>query len=94
MPDQHTFEYASVRNTGGRAPSKLLLDVLLPTSEAWSAVQGKARETLPCIVWYHGGGLIQGSRVGNIMPHMRRAVDELGVCIVAVSTLSVFVRLA
>ena len=37
---------------------------------------------VPVLIWYHGGGLVQGNRKA-VAAHHKRAVDELGVAIVS-----------
>ncbi|KZO97090.1 alpha/beta-hydrolase [Calocera viscosa TUFC12733] len=49
-------------------------DVYLPSSPAALPA--------PILVWFHGGGLLQGSRVGAA-PHLKRAVDKYGLAVVS-----------
>ncbi|PWY97621.1 alpha/beta-hydrolase [Testicularia cyperi] len=63
----YTFQY-STREV------PILLDVHLPDASS----QGR----LPIFVWWHGGGLIQGSRQ-SIAPHLRRAVDKYGIAVIS-----------
>lgn len=62
-----TFEYA-------RRPAAVHLDVCLPDSGGSKA--------LPVFLWFHGGGLIQGSRQ-SMPPHLKRAADKYGIAVVS-----------
>jgi len=50
------------------------LDIYLPADESLVS--------LPILVWFHGGGLLQGSK-GRVAPHMLRAVDKYGLVLVS-----------
>ncbi|KAN0066144.1 hypothetical protein ACQY0O_000238 [Thecaphora frezii] len=51
-------------------------DLLLPDAP------GQAAKPLPLLVWFHGGGLIQGSR-NNVPPHIRRAVEKYDIAVIS-----------
>jgi acetyl esterase/lipase len=62
----------------------LPLDIHVPTASASQRFHG--RKETPVVLWFHGGGCVQGTRTG-MAQHMRDAVDKLGVVVVAVSAL-------
>ncbi|EPQ31921.1 uncharacterized protein PFL1_00120 [Pseudozyma flocculosa PF-1] len=68
-----TFTYAS--RYDGELDVKLDLHVPDSASASSSA-------PLPVVVWFHGGGLIQGSR-NKMPPHIQRAVDRYGIAVVS-----------
>ncbi|CAO1628861.1 unnamed protein product [Parajaminaea phylloscopi] len=68
MPRTHTFTFVT------HGSLAVEVDVLLP-EHATSA-------PMPLLIWYHGGGLVQGNRKA-IAPHHLRAVDELGIVLVS-----------
>lgn len=53
---------------------EISLDIYLP-SERTSNPPG-------CLLWFHGGGLIQGHR-NAIAPHMRRAASKYNICVIS-----------
>lgn len=61
-----TFEYSN-------RSVPVYLDLCLPDTEG--------TEPLPVFLWFHGGGLIQGSRQ-SMPPHLKRAVDKYGIAVV------------
>lgn len=77
MPEVHTFTYSP--QAGPRSPA-IDLDVHLPTTNLSNLTADKKLKT---VIWYHGGGLLQGSRK-NMGPHMQRAAEKEGVALVAV----------
>ncbi|SNX85483.1 uncharacterized protein MEPE_04192 [Melanopsichium pennsylvanicum] len=62
-----TFEFA-------KRQVPILLDLCLPDSPSSSP--------LPIFIWWHGGGLIQGSRQA-MAPHLKRAVDKYNIAVVS-----------
>ncbi|CAO1637895.1 unnamed protein product [Sympodiomycopsis kandeliae] len=68
MPNSHTFTFVK------RGDLEVKVDVLTPTQPK--------QNPAPLLVWYHGGGLLQGNR-SSIAPHHLRAVDDLGVILVS-----------
>ncbi|GAA5937619.1 alpha/beta hydrolase [Sporobolomyces koalae] len=71
--EKHTLTYRTVRGLD------IQLDYILPERDADSG----ARKP-PIVVWFHGGGLIQGSRIGVYSyPHLSRAPSKFNLCLVA-----------
>lgn len=62
-----TFEFA-------KREVPISLDLCLPDTAS--------SDPLPIFVWWHGGGLIQGSRQ-SMAPHLKRAVDKYNVAVVS-----------
>jgi len=56
---------------------ELELDVYLPIT---ASHEGNA---IPIYVWFHGGGLLMGSRT-SAPPHFRRAANKYNICLVSV----------
>jgi len=67
-PTPQTFVFKKVDGV------EIAADVYLPSST--SALPA------PILVWFHGGGLLQGSRT-TPAPHLKRAVDKYGLCVVS-----------
>lgn len=68
MPRTHTYTFAKY--------DSVQVDV-----DVW--VSDTPQQTpAPVLIWYHGGGLVQGNRKA-LAAHHQRAVDELGVVIVS-----------
>ncbi|ORY35306.1 Alpha/Beta hydrolase protein [Naematelia encephala] len=61
-----------VSNKDGTSPK---CDVFLPENAT-------AANPAPVLVWWHGGGLLQGTRKGTA-PHLQRAPEEHGLCVVS-----------
>lgn len=58
------------------APAPIQLDVYLPSSPP-SDAQG-----LPLLVWFHGGGLLQGNR-DSLAPHHLNGVTKHGYALIS-----------
>lgn len=70
MPEVRTFTYSP--ESGPRSPA-IHLDVHLPSGPSSSRT----------VVWFHGGGLLQGTRK-NIAPHMLAAVEKEQIVLISV----------
>lgn len=68
MPRTLTFPFVT------RDSLEVLVDVWVPTTPKQSPA--------PLLIWYHGGGLVQGNRK-TVAAHHQRAVDDLGVVLVS-----------
>lgn len=53
---------------------EIALDIYLP--------EKKASKLPGCLLWFHGGGLIQGHR-NALAPHMRRAASKHNLCVIS-----------
>lgn len=53
---------------------EISLDIYLP--------EKKASKLPGCLLWFHGGGLIQGHR-NALAPHMRRAASKHNLCVIS-----------
>lgn len=53
----------------------IYLDIYLPK-------EATSDKPVPVLVWWHGGGLLQGTRKG-IAPHLARAPDLHNICVVS-----------
>jgi len=68
MSTPKTYNYKTVGSL------QIHADVYLPTDTTKTGV--------PILVWFHGGGLLSGSRAGNAQ-HMVRAVDKYGIAVIS-----------
>lgn len=73
MPSIHTFTYSP--EAGARSPV-IHLDVHVPQEH-------KNESPLRTVIWFHGGGLLQGSRK-NLAPHMASAVDRERIALISI----------
>lgn len=65
----HEFVYKTIGSC------EISLDVHLPSTHV--------SNPLPILIWFHGGGLLQGTRK-SVAPHMLRGVESQQYCLVAV----------
>ena len=65
-PPSKTYTYKRVGNLN------IELDLYLPTSP----------NNAPVLLWFHGGGLLQGQRK-SVAPHMLRGVERYGYVLVS-----------
>jgi acetyl esterase/lipase len=66
IPPSKTYTYKTVGNLN------IELDLYLPTSPNNAAI----------LLWFHGGGLLQGQRK-SVAPHMLRGVERYGYVLVS-----------
>lgn len=79
VPSQINFSMADISPSNTYAYKRvgdleIFLDVYLPSS--------KSTKPPACLLWFHGGGLLQGHR-NALAPHMRRAVSKHNLCVVS-----------
>ncbi|GAA6064101.1 hypothetical protein JCM10212_003664 [Sporobolomyces blumeae] len=74
-PERKTVIYRTVRGVD------IALDYILPPSSDERSQDGKD-DKLPVVVWFHGGGLIQGSRK-SLYPHLLNAAARHHVCFIS-----------
>ncbi|GAA5961676.1 hypothetical protein JCM3765_000471 [Sporobolomyces pararoseus] len=71
--NKQTLTYRTVRGLD------IKLDLVLPQDHASEDNGGKK---LPIVVWFHGGGLLQGSRE-NLYPHLASAPSKHNLCLIS-----------